>query len=116
MATNGNTRKDNGIGTNPYIVANHYRLGADTLLIDALSGIAEVMIQCRNSDALCKVDMIANADRSDNRTVDADAGMVAYDDIAHRIIDTAERFDDTSLAQPETAIGRCVHAGTPIYL
>ncbi len=55
------------------------------------------MIQGRNSYTLCQIHMTTNADRTDDRAVNTNAGMVAYQDIAHRIINATIRFNHASL-------------------
>ena len=114
MTTNGDARQDDGIGTNPDVVANDDRLRADTLLVDALGAVFEVMVEGCHCDALCQIDVVADTDRTNDCAVDADAGMVANGDVAHSIVDAAERLDDATLAQPETAIGWRIHAHAPI--
>ena len=114
MTANGDARKDDGIGTNPYIVANDYRLGIDALLINAFRGVLEIMVQGGHRDALRQVDVVANADRTDDGAMEPDAGIVTNGNVANSIVDATVRFDDTSLAQPETTIGWCIQTDAPV--
>ena len=77
------------IGAYPHIVAYDDRLRTDSLLVNSLGGILKVVIESRHRDALCQVHMIANAHGPYHRTMDADAGVVAYHHIAHSIVDAA---------------------------
>lgn len=89
MASNGDTRQDDSIGTYPHIVANDNGLGRYALLVDATRKIFEIMVECRNGDALCQIYMVANANGTNDGGVDADAGMVANNDVTNGIVDAA---------------------------
>ena len=52
----------------------------------------------------------------DNGVMDAYAGMITYDDIAHGIIDTTVGLHYAMPAQRETAVGRCVHPDAMVDL
>ena len=110
------TREDDGIGSNPYVVANDHGAGADALLVDALGGIVEVVVEGCDSDALCQIDVAADGDGPDDGAMDADAGMVADEDIAHGVVDAAEGLDDATLAEAELSVGRGVHSHAAVYL
>ena len=60
--------------------------------------------------------MIANGDRSDNRIVQSDAGIVADNDIAHGVVDAAERFHHTVPTQCKASVGRGIHPDGRVYL
>ena len=95
MAANGDAGQDDGIGTYPDVIADDYRIGADALFVDAPAGVCKVVVQGGDGDALRQIDVLTDADRPDDGTVDADAGMVANIDVADGIVDTAERLYDT---------------------
>ena len=114
MTTNGDARQNDSVGTNPYVVANDDRLRADALFVVALGGILDVVVQGCHRDALCQIDVVANADGTNDGTVYSDARVVANRNIAHGVVDAAVRLDDATLAQPETTIGWRVHASAPI--
>ena len=116
MTANGDTRQDDRIGTNPYVVANDYGMGADALFIDAFRGVLEVMVQGGHGDALCQIDVVANADGTDNSTMESDAGVVTNGNVANGIVDAAVRLDNATPSQPETTVGWCVHTDAPVYL
>ena len=50
------------------------------------------MVERRHRDALCQIDVMTDGDRADDGVMESDAGIVADDDVAHGIVDTAERF------------------------
>jgi hypothetical protein len=116
MAADGNAGQYDGIGTNPYVVANDDGAGAYPLLVYTAHSVLKVMVQRRHRDALCQVDVVTYADGTNDGAVDADARMVANGDIAHGIVDAAERLNDAAPAQPETAVGWRVHAYAVVYL
>ena len=105
VAANGNTRQNDGTGTNPYIVVNADGRCGHALLVDAPCGVAEVVVEGCDDHALRHVDMAADTHRTDDRGVEADAGVVADDHVAHGIVDAAERLDNAPASQPEAAIG-----------
>ena len=114
VTTNGDARQYDGIGTNPDIVANDNWICANSLFVNAFCGVFEVVVQCGHCDALCKIDVVANADGTNDGTVYSDARVVANSNIAHGVVDAAVRLDDATLAQPETTIGWRVHASAPV--
>ena len=67
------------------------------------------MIEGCHRDALCQIDVASDVYRSDDGTMQANAGITANGDIAHSIVDAAIGFNDTVSSQPEATIGRSVH-------
>ncbi len=116
MSSDSHSRQDDSIRANPYIVADDYWLRADTLFVNPSCRIFEIMVQRCHRDALSQVYVIADAHRSDDRTVNADACMVANGHVTYRIVNAAVRLNDTLSAQPEIPIGWGVHPYTPIDL
>ena len=116
MAAYGHTWQNHHVGTNPHVVAYDHRLGAHALLVYPFGGVAEVVVQGRHRDALRQVDVVANADRADDGVVEADARVVANDDVAHGIVDAAIRLHHASPAQCKLAIGWGVHPHATVYL
>ena len=86
-------------GTNPDIVSYDDGSRANALLINSLLWIVEIMIQCRNRDALSQIHVAANGHRTNNRVVQPNSGMIAYDDISHGIIDTSKRLNHRVISQ-----------------
>ena len=110
MITNGDAWQNDGVGTYPHIVSNDNGIGGNALLVNSFSGFLKVVIECCDGDALCQIDVAADSDRADDGVVYPNAGMVADNDIAHRIVNTAERLHHAVTSQRETAVGRGVHA------
>ena len=98
MPTDSYTWKDDGISTNPYIVANDHWLGADTLFVDAFRGVFEVVVEGCHRDALCQIDVIANADRTNDCAVNTDAGVIANGNVANSTVDSTIRLDNATPA------------------
>ena len=72
--------------------------------------VAKVVIQGCHRNALCQVDVTADSYGADDGVVQTDAGIVADDNVAHRVVDAAEGFDDAVIAQREASIGWGIHA------
>jgi hypothetical protein len=53
MTAYRHARQDDGIGTYPYVVAYADRLGGYSLLVNALGGVVEIMVEGSHYDALC---------------------------------------------------------------
>jgi hypothetical protein len=98
MPTDSYTWKDDGISTNPYIVANNHWLGADTLYVDAFRGVFEVVVEGCHCDTLRQIDVIANADRTNDCAVNTDAGVIANGNVANSIVDATIRLDNATPA------------------
>ena len=112
MLANCYSWQNNRIGTNPHIILNHNRFCGEPLFVNPERSVFEIVIQGSDCDALSQVYMIPNSYGTDNRVVNTDTGIIADDDIPHRIIDAAKRFYDTSLTQRKYAVGWCVHSNT----
>ena len=105
-----NTRKDYGISSNPNIIADGNRCCTDTLFVNALFLVFEVVIECCHSNTLCQVDMITYGNRTDNRVMQSNPCIVAYDNIPNGIVDTDKRLNHGIVPKPELAIGWSVHS------
>ena len=112
MLANCYSWQNNRIGSNPHIILNHNRFCGEPLFVNPARGVFKIVIQGSDSDALGQVYMIPNSYGPDNRVVNTDTGIIADDDIPHRIIYAAKRFYDTSLTQRKFAVGWCVHSNT----
>ena len=112
MLANCYSWQNNRIGTNPHIILNHNWFCGEPLFVNPERSVFEIVIQGSDCDALGQVYMIPNSDGADNRVVNTDTGIIADDDIPHRIIDAAKRFYDTSLTQRKFPVGWCVHSNT----
>ena len=110
MTADGDTGQDDGIGTNPHIIAYDNRFGGDALLVNPFRCIFKIVVQCCHRNALCQIHMTAYRDRPDNRIVNANAGVVANDNIAHGIVDAAERLYYTMSPQRKLPKGWGVHS------
>lgn len=116
VAAYGDSGQYDGVGTYPHIVADDDGARRDALLVDALGGIEELVVQRRDDDALRQIDVAADAHRTDDGVVDADAGVVANGDVTHGIVDAAVRLDDAVATQTEAAIGWGVHSDAGVNL
>ena len=114
MSSDSHSRQDDSIRANPHIVADDYWLRADSLLVYPSRRIFEIVVQRSHRDALSQVYVIADAHRSDDRTVNADARMIANGHVTYCIIDAAVRLNDTLSSQLEISVGWGVHPYTPI--
>ena len=66
VTADGDAGKDDGIGAYPDIVFNGDRRSGYSLRNDRLRRICVVVIQTGNDDSLCQVDVVADADGTDD--------------------------------------------------
>lgn len=115
MASDIHSRKDHGVGAYPHVVLYSHLFSRDPLFVYSLVRIGEIMIESCHGDALGKVYMVAYRYRADNCAVEAYAAVVAYNHVAHSIVDATERLYDAAIAERETSVWRCVHTHAAVY-
>lgn len=87
MCTDSDARQYHSVSTNPYIVIYHHGFRTDALFVNPFGSVLKIVIQGCHCDALCQVDVIADAYWSYYRTMNTYARVVANGYITHRIVD-----------------------------
>ena len=116
MTAYAHTGQHYGIGTDPYVVGNADGACLDALPVDALRCVYETVVQRCHNHALGQVDMAADIDGAYHGVVQTYACVVAYDDIAHGVVDTAEALDNAAPSKLKATVGWGVHAHAAINL
>ena len=110
MGTDSDARNNRNIGPNHHVVFYDNWFDGDTLSIDRLVGIIEVMNQGGNDCPLPSATVITNGYRTDDGLVKANPGVVANYDIAYGIVDTSKRFHNTVITKGELSVWGSVHS------
>lgn len=107
-----NARCNNTISTNPHIIVYHNLFGDNTMLVNAFFWIRETMIQARNHNALCQIDMTANPNRANDRVMQPHPTIVTDKYITYTIVDARKTLHHTALSQLELVERYNIHSRT----